>query len=72
MLAAGARVGSPGVTHLVEMLHRPLADRDQWSLEGSAKEPQRVLDVRRNTVEHLALDQAIGLHPAKGLGEHLL
>lgn len=49
---------------------------DPYAAEGFAqaiaKIGEAVVDVRRNDGVHGASDEAVGLHPAKGLGEHLL
>jgi glyoxylase-like metal-dependent hydrolase (beta-lactamase superfamily II) len=58
--------------YLRQVIHRPLADRDERVGERLPERGEPVFDARRDDVDHGPLDEAVRLHAAQGLGEHLL
>ena len=57
---------------MLAVRERPRADRAQRGGQRGAQRGERVVDARRHLGVHLAADQAVALHAAQRLGQHLL
>src|SRR4051794_12481705 len=69
----GAGVEAPaGLFHALAVRQRPRAERLQRRGHRGAERRQRVLDARRHLGVDAAYDQAVALHRAQRLGQHLL
>src|SRR4051794_5443470 len=71
--ASGAGVeAAAGLFHALAVRQRPRAERLQRRGHRGAERRQRVLDARRHLGVDAAYDQAVALHRAQRLGQHLL